>query len=1035
MKRLAIPVAVLLCLGALAAALFISSGGEAELLEPLQVAAGGGPETRALPADALVLTIAEGVEATAPFVLRENPSAIGGVALVLPKGTATREHRGKVKLILNVPPDSTTSVPLVEKGHGRDARGAVKYNAWARAYWRDSCSDSASLKVGDGAEVTFGNDCIYNCWHWVRAGQCVLQPGKVPVTIVEREDDIALDQLFFTRDSKYLPVGPISHQREGRGTRRFADDFSRSPGHGLEGWELLGGNWRINFSFDPNRIPNQYTLVGEAAVSSQPGAQPKTGPRASASGPGAAIRHADPDGRGSDPALALVQGPPWYGCKLAFSLFPQTEGQYGAVLDRSQDGAAGMYLGLHLSGGLARLEAESPGLHGGVDLQGLVRQNQWHRVVVERWAWVTRVWVDGRMVLANYDAEPRLGKAGLFVASGSAVFDDVELEEIHWQADDGKSLSLPWAASADAKWYRAANLTRALVGKGGSLSASLGGMALEEAVYEEMPPLTLPSPQGGEGRVRGLSLIAPGLDEAVDPPAAWLRRTAGSQPACEPHKVAVRRRPESASCGPAGQSVGRLEACATTKATLQAGGTEAWVRRIAFRFGEPAQKTYTMGPYHFAQDSIPDPTDYLDFTPEELRQMAQSSEADKFERRQKSIPVIGSPGDETSPWLCERGAWQVSGGVLRAQGPGAILRHAYELTGDMEFRCKLRFCDPNAYAEIELYSGPPRSAGVPSAPSLRVGIGTDKAAPPLTLPSPQGGEGGVRGALLLTHPGDEKWHDLLLRVTGNMLSAALDKNPPAERKASRGDGGRILLKVSQGRADFDDIEITTPRYPATGGFYVFQQQETDWWREGEAKWVDHGGNACVLASSWISLLAQTGAGMLWHKRSLGPDMLAGFDVEESSEWFGWNQGDHSHLHHPFDNICVVLAPCTGAGGTPALRTAAVPAAPDMDHGYRLEVNSQGRTATILYRNGKEAARVAQDSSFPIQYTGGHAPYSPRRNHITLIKHGALLRAVINGKEVLRFTDPQPLDVGTAGIGGYKTRINFSHVEVRRIQVK
>jgi hypothetical protein len=132
----------------------------------------------------------------------------------------------------------------------------------------------------------------------------------------------------------------------------------------------------------------------------------------------------------------------------------------------------------------------------------------------------------------------------------------------------------------------------------------------------------------------------------------------------------------------------------------------------------------------------------------------------------------------------------------------------------------------------------------------------------------------------------------------------------------------------------------------------------------------------------------------------------------------------------------VAVPAAPAGEPDAaLRTAAVPAAPDMDHGYRLEVNSQGRTATILYRNGKEAARVAQDSSFPIQYTGGHAPYSPRRNHITLIKHGALLRAVINGKEVLRFTDPQPLDVGTAGIGGYKTRINFSHVEVRRIQVK
>ena len=981
MKRWAIPIAVVLCLGWLAATRFFSSAGEAELLEPLQVAAGGGSETRVLPSDALVFTIAGGVEVVAPFVLHEDPSAVGGVALALPKGAGSRGHKGRAKLVLSVPQSGTASVPPVQEPHGQDARATGKYHGWARVYWRDSCSNSASLKVGDGPERDLGNDCVYDSWHWVRAGQYLLQPGKVPVVIVEREDGIALDQLLFTRDPKYLPVGPISRQGEARGTRRFADDFSRSPGHGLEDWELLGGNWHINFSFDPNRIPNQYTLAGEVAALPQDGAQP------------------------AGPALALVKGPPWYGCKLAFSFFPQKEGRYGAVLDRSQDGSYGLYLGFHLSAGQARLEAESPGLHGSVELRGAIRQNQWHRVVVERWAWVTRVWVDGRMVLASYFGEPRSGKAGLFVASGSAIFDDVELEEIHWQADDGKSLSLPWTASADAKWYRTAGGTRALVGRGGSLSTSLGEMALEEAIYEEIPR------QGGR-----LSLNAPGLNEAVDPPAA-LVRTAGVPPAPGQDLVVVLRRPEFAPCG------------APTKATLLVSGAEACVRRIALRYSEPAQKTYTMGPYHFAQAAILDPTDYLDFTPEEERQMAQSPEADKFERRQKSIPVIGDPSDETSPWLRERGSWHVTNGILRAQGPEAVLRHAYELTGDMEFRCRLRFHEPNTAAEIELYSGP-QAGGTPAVhgSGLRVGIATGKAAP-LPLPPPAAGRGTGGGppgaALLLTHPGDDQWHDLLLRVNGHTLAAALDKNPLTEGKAPRGDGGRIFLKVAVGRVDFDDIEITTPRYSAGGGLYVFQQQETDWWREG--LWVDHGGNACVLASSWVSLLAQTSAGMLWNKRTFGPDLLVGFDVEESSEWYGWQHGDHSHVHHPFDNICAVLAPVPSPKSEEDGATA-----PGMDHGYRLEVNSQNRTATILYRNGKEVARVAQDAGFPIQYAGGHAPYSPRRNHITLVKHGAVLRAIINGKEVLRFMDPQPLDVGTAGIGGYKTRINFGHVEVRQV---
>ncbi|MGD0091161.1 MAG: hypothetical protein ABSE73_14690, partial [Planctomycetota bacterium] len=130
---------VILCgLGWLATRPFSPAAGKAELLEPLQVAAGGGSEMRALPADALVLTIAAGVEVVAPFALHEDPAAVGGVALVLPKGAGSREHRGKAKLALEVPAQSGTTSFDVKK-YGPDARIATKYYAWVRAYWRDSC--------------------------------------------------------------------------------------------------------------------------------------------------------------------------------------------------------------------------------------------------------------------------------------------------------------------------------------------------------------------------------------------------------------------------------------------------------------------------------------------------------------------------------------------------------------------------------------------------------------------------------------------------------------------------------------------------------------------------------------------------------------------------------------------------------------------------------------------------------------------------------------------------------------------------------
>ena len=102
---------------------------------------------------------------------------------------------------------------------------------------------------------------------------------------------------------------------------------------------------------------------------------------------------------------------------------------------------------------------------------------------------------------------------------------------------------------------------------------------------------------------------------------------------------------------------------------------------------------------------------------------------------------------------------------------------------------------------------------------------------------------------------------------------------------------------------------------------------------------------------------------------------------------------------------------------------------DINEGYRLEVNAENRSATVLYRRGKEVARVRQGYNFPIQYVGGHSPFSPRKNRVALIKKGGLIRAVVNGKEVLRYTDMDPLPVSRVGLGGYRTHVNFSHVEV------
>jgi hypothetical protein len=154
--------------------------------------------------------------------------------------------------------------------------------------------------------------------------------------------------------------------------------------------------------------------------------------------------------------------------------------------------------------------------------------------------------------------------------------------------------------------------------------------------------------------------------------------------------------------------------------------------------------------------------------------------------------------------------------------------------------------------------------------------------------------------------------------------------------------------------------------------------------------------------------------MLWNKRTFAGDLLLSTNIEENSEWMGWEQ-DPSHIHHPYDNIVL----CLGKGQ-------------DTGSGYRLEVNSRDRTATVLYRADKEVASVPQDYRFPIQYKGGHAPYSPRRNRISLVRQGNRLRALVNGVEVLSYTDPDPLATERVGIGGYQTHVNFSRIMVREL---
>jgi len=894
--RPSIKILLALCI---AAALLCGAVGCDRGLEPLKAPEAAAPAPP-LPAGTIVLNAGDASEVTAPFNLLKDTPAPGAQALSLPEGAGTK---GGATFALAAPAEGT-------------------YYGWAQVRWDDSCGNSLALRAGDGPEFTVGQDHVFGPWHWVPAGKHELAAGEHKLTIAGREDGVALAQLLFTTDKAFRPTAAIGPAGALPGIRRFADDFYRSPGHGMEGWDMVVGQWDIAFSLDPNRIPNQYSLVGCSY---------------------------------EEETVALIRGPPWRGARLSFSARPAVVSTFGAVLDRRDGGKRQLHVAFHVTDDACRLEASGPGLRAEADVTGLVRPDQWHRIEIERWAWVLRVAVDGRVVLYRYGLPASGGRLGLFVAPGEVAFDDVNVEEIPWHADDGREFTIPWQPGEDARWVRntSEDAELALVGKRGTISAAWPGMEVQELVLESVPgaaPCTLVEPKLARRATKG--------------------------------NIRLLRRAEWASARP-------------ERVTLRADTEGVRLRRVAVRCGAPVQDTFRIGPYHFTEKNIPDPSDYLDFTPEEYAQISASPDADKLLRRPKFMPVVGR-GADSSPWVIVRGAWNLTDGALRGMGPGAELRHGQEIVSDLELRLRFRTTAPSSALDVELYGG--------VEPGSAVRISTPGAAPPEATAT----------LLNVEAPEDGEWHELRVTARGASLSAALDGKQGSPVALTRGAGGRALLKIIAGAVEFDDVQFLIPRRAQEGCYYAFDRRETDWSREG-AEWIDHGGISCALASSWVSLVAPRGEGMLWNKRPVGPNAMVCLNIEENSAWYGWHKNP-SHVHFPYDNIRVAL-------GTEA----------DVDKGYRLEVNALGRAATVLYRDGKEVARVAQNASFPIRYVGGHAPYSPRNNRITLVKRGATIEAIVNARKVLTFTDPEPLDVSRVGLGGYATHVNFSHVEVRSLQ--
>jgi hypothetical protein len=664
----------------------------------------------------------------------------------------------------------------------------------------------------------------------------------------------------------------------------------RSPGHGMEAW-TLSEHWDLAFSFDPNRIPNQYALVGESD--------------------------------GSSTATAMPIGPAWAGCRIRAALKPASAGEYG-VSFRHESGSA-EFVGIRLAddGTATALidEQELP------VTTGRFRLHQWHECVVERWACVTRIIIDGSVVAETTNAPTTPVKPSLAIARGEAVFDDVHIVEIPWAGEFGSDAEtrLPWRMPAEG-WFRPHPEDKE---SEWCLMGETGAIQLKHPDY----------------RVRELLLTT--ADTKVATP-----RTTVSALDAEQVKIDVRK--------------------------------PTYYHRIAIRFSAPEPaRIVTFGPYHFSEDKIEDPSDYLDFTPEEYEAMKKSGEWDRDRREPKFRPLVGRSADD-AVWVRKQGKCRVRDGVLQFDRRGASIVHCRDVIGPFELGVRV-----NLNSESELFV------------------------------RPYGGESGVcistkaREAEGSLHIEPNEWHTIVIKVSPEQAEILEPTGTSAVALEPQLTGDLVI--IASGGGAIDDVTLRLPAGNTEDGLYEFADRETNWWRQGDT-WMDHGGISCTLSSSWVTLVSENDAhAMLWHKSSFSSDVAIGTYLQEFSEWYGWKSRP-SHVHEPYDNIIL----CFGT---------------EMDDntGYRLEINSRNRQETVLYRNGEEVASVDQNHTFPMRYVGGHEPFNPRTNHVRLVKSGNTVTALVNNVSVIRYEDPEPLDVSRVGLGGYRTHVNFSHIEVRRLK--
>lgn len=137
-----------------------------------------------------ILIEAESGAITPPVEIKDDKDASGGKYIVAPEGPEHKE--------ISIGGDSTCKLRVSEPGD---------YTLWLRANWSGACGNSIDIRL-DGERLGTVEDSVFEVWHWVALQRPLrgLAAGEHLLTLYNREDGSAVDQVLLTQDSGYRPA-------------------------------------------------------------------------------------------------------------------------------------------------------------------------------------------------------------------------------------------------------------------------------------------------------------------------------------------------------------------------------------------------------------------------------------------------------------------------------------------------------------------------------------------------------------------------------------------------------------------------------------------------------------------------------------------------------------------------------------------------------------------------------------------------------------------------------------------------------------